>query len=67
MILKQKKKEEKIKIPPKDLFRNENIYSVFDEDNIPTHDNEGKPISKSQYKKLKKLMEKHKQNYKNET
>jgi cysteinyl-tRNA synthetase len=67
LILKQKKKEEKMKIHPKDLFRNENIYSLFDEDNIPTHDNEGKPISKSQYKKLKKLMEKHKQNYKNDT
>ena len=65
LILKKKKKEEKMKIHPKDLFRKENIYSLFDENNIPTHNNEGKPISKSQYKKLKKIMEKHKQNYKN--
>ena len=30
-------------------------YSQFDEEGVPTHDNEGKPLSDKQIKKLQKL------------
>ena len=64
ILLRKKTKEEKMKIPPRELFRGEPIiYSKFDNEDIPTHNNEGKPISKSLYKKLKKIMDRHKQNY----
>lgn len=36
-----------MKINPKDMFKGENDkYSQFDEDGIPTHDKDGKEISK---------------------
>ncbi|XP_036390678.1 cysteine--tRNA ligase, cytoplasmic-like [Megalops cyprinoides] len=69
---KQKKKEEaarkkeeqeaaklaKMKIPPCEMFRLEtDKYSRFDENGFPTHDLEGKEISKGQTKKLRKLYE----------
>ncbi|KAJ8390902.1 hypothetical protein AAFF_G00098220 [Aldrovandia affinis] len=69
---KQKKKEEaarkrkeqeaaklaKMKIPPCEMFRSEtDKYSKFDEMGFPTHDLEGKEISKGQTKKLRKLYE----------
>ncbi|XP_014651248.1 PREDICTED: cysteine--tRNA ligase, cytoplasmic isoform X1 [Ceratotherium simum simum] len=69
---KKKKKEEaarkkqeqeaaklaKMKIPPHELFLSENDkYSKFDENGLPTHDAEGKELSKAQAKKLKKLLE----------
>ncbi|KAI1903982.1 hypothetical protein AGOR_G00001000, partial [Albula goreensis] len=69
---KQKKKEEaarkkeeqeaaklaKMKIPPSEMFRSETEkYSKFDETGFPTHDIEGKEISKGQTKKLRKLYE----------
>lgn len=49
---------------PKDLFINQkHIYSVFDERGVPTHDAEGKEISKSAKKdaekKIKKAEEEH--------
>ncbi|XP_060768022.1 cysteine--tRNA ligase, cytoplasmic isoform X2 [Neoarius graeffei] len=69
---KRKKKEEaarkkqeqemaklaKMKIPPSEMFRSEtDKYSSFDESGFPTHDAEGKEISKGQTKKLRKLYE----------
>ncbi|CAB1422144.1 unnamed protein product [Pleuronectes platessa] len=69
---KKKKKEEaarkkqeqemaklaKMKIPPCDMFRLEtDKYSKFDETGFPTHDAEGKELSKGQAKKLRKLYE----------
>lgn len=69
---KRKKKEEaarkkqeqemaklaKMKVPPCELFRTEtDKYSKFDETGFPTHDVEGKELSKGQAKKLRKLFE----------
>ncbi|KAF7656585.1 hypothetical protein LDENG_00039360 [Lucifuga dentata] len=69
---KRKKKEEaarkkqeqemaklaKMKIPPCDMFLTEtDKFSKFDETGFPTHDAEGKEISKGQAKKLRKLYE----------
>uniref|UniRef100_F6UF61 Cysteine--tRNA ligase, cytoplasmic n=1 Tax=Monodelphis domestica TaxID=13616 RepID=F6UF61_MONDO len=51
-------KLEKMKIPPSKMFLSENEkYSTFDENGFPTHDAEGKELSKGQIKKLKKLVE----------
>ncbi|XP_073321025.1 cysteine--tRNA ligase, cytoplasmic isoform X1 [Pagrus major] len=69
---KKKKKEEaarkkqeqemaklaKMKVPPCEMFRTEtDKYSQFDETGFPTHDAEGKELSKGQAKKLRKLYE----------
>ncbi|KFO96748.1 Cysteine--tRNA ligase, cytoplasmic, partial [Calypte anna] len=48
----------KMKIPPHEMFKLEHDkYSMFDENGFPTHDTEGKELSKGQIKKLKKLYE----------
>lgn len=48
-------KEVRMKIDPKEYFTSQtDLYSTFDDDGIPTHDKEGKPLSKSLSKKLKK-------------
>ncbi|XP_033841246.1 cysteine--tRNA ligase, cytoplasmic isoform X1 [Periophthalmus magnuspinnatus] len=48
----------KMKIPPCEMFRSEtDKYSKFDETGFPTHDAEGKELSKGQAKKLRKLFE----------
>ncbi|KAM4845890.1 cysteine--tRNA ligase, cytoplasmic isoform 2-T2 [Thomomys bottae] len=48
----------KMKIPPSEMFLSErDKYSKFDESGLPTHDAEGKELSKGQAKKLKKLLE----------
>ncbi|XP_047219166.1 cysteine--tRNA ligase, cytoplasmic isoform X2 [Girardinichthys multiradiatus] len=48
----------KMKIPPCEMFRSEpDKYSRFDETGFPTHDAEGKELSKGQAKKLRKLYE----------
>ncbi|KAM7405645.1 hypothetical protein PAMP_000079 [Pampus punctatissimus] len=48
----------KMRIPPCEMFRTEtDKYSKFDETGFPTHDAEGKEISKGQAKKLRKLYE----------
>ncbi|KAM9317540.1 cysteine--tRNA ligase, cytoplasmic isoform 2-T2 [Pholidichthys leucotaenia] len=48
----------KMKIPPCEMFRSEtDKYSKFDETGFPTHDVEGKELSKGQAKKLRKLYE----------
>uniref|UniRef100_A0A7M4FJ77 Cysteine--tRNA ligase, cytoplasmic n=1 Tax=Crocodylus porosus TaxID=8502 RepID=A0A7M4FJ77_CROPO len=48
----------KMKIPPNEMFKLEqDKYSKFDENGFPTHDTEGKELSKGQMKKLKKLYE----------
>uniref|UniRef100_A0A8D2GG80 Cysteine--tRNA ligase, cytoplasmic n=1 Tax=Theropithecus gelada TaxID=9565 RepID=A0A8D2GG80_THEGE len=75
---KRKKKEEaarrkqeqeaaklaKMKIPPSEMFLSEtDKYSKFDE-GLPTHDAEGKELSKGQAKKVKKLFEAQEKLYK---
>lgn len=48
----------KMKIPPCEMFRTDtDKYSKFDETGFPTHDAEGKELSKGQAKKLRKLYE----------
>ncbi|XP_045039276.2 cysteine--tRNA ligase, cytoplasmic isoform X2 [Desmodus rotundus] len=48
----------KMRIPPSELFLSERgKYSRFDENGLPTHDADGKELSKGQAKKLKKLFE----------
>ncbi|KFU94342.1 Cysteine--tRNA ligase, cytoplasmic, partial [Chaetura pelagica] len=55
----------KMKIPPHEMFKSEyDKYSVFDENGFPTHDTEGKELSKGQIKKLKKLYETQEKLYK---
>uniref|UniRef100_A0A4W3IEV2 Cysteine--tRNA ligase, cytoplasmic n=1 Tax=Callorhinchus milii TaxID=7868 RepID=A0A4W3IEV2_CALMI len=48
----------RMKIPPSEMFRLEkDKYSKFDENGFPTHDIEGKELSKGQSKKLRKAYE----------
>lgn len=55
----------KMKTPPSEMFRSEtDKYSKFDENGLPTHDIEGKELSKGQTKKLKKLFEAQEKVYK---
>uniref|UniRef100_A0A4W6CHE3 Cysteine--tRNA ligase, cytoplasmic n=1 Tax=Lates calcarifer TaxID=8187 RepID=A0A4W6CHE3_LATCA len=55
---KKMAKLEKMKIPPSEMFRAEtDKYSKFDEQGFPTHDAEGKELSKGHSKKLRKLYE----------
>uniref|UniRef100_V5G3B3 Cysteine--tRNA ligase, cytoplasmic n=1 Tax=Anoplophora glabripennis TaxID=217634 RepID=V5G3B3_ANOGL len=61
----QANKEALRKIPPTELFKSEvDKYSKFDENGIPTHDIEGKEISKGQLKKLQKLYQAQEKKYK---
>lgn len=49
-------REAQSKINPKKMFKSEtDKYSKFDDEGIPTHDHEGKELSKGQLKKLQKL------------
>uniref|UniRef100_A0A803TI90 Cysteine--tRNA ligase, cytoplasmic n=1 Tax=Anolis carolinensis TaxID=28377 RepID=A0A803TI90_ANOCA len=55
----------KMKIPPGEMFKSEHDkYSKFDENGFPTHDTEGKELSKGQMKKLKKQYEAQEKLYK---
>lgn len=57
-------KEAQRKIPPSELFRLEKEkYSQFDEQGLPTHDANGKEISKGQIKKLQKLQQAQEKKY----
>jgi cysteinyl-tRNA synthetase len=70
---KQREKEEKerqkaltSRIPPDQLFKqgpHEGKFSQFDVNGLPTHDAEGKEVSKGQRKKLEKLWQDHKRLY----
>ena len=54
----------KMSIAPEEMFKSQtDLYSAFDEEGVPTHDKEGKELSKSAYKKLKKEWEKQKKLY----
>ena len=59
-----REKEEKNKVPPSEMFRNQtDLYSAFDETGFPTHDAQGEPLSKKSAKKLEKEREKQKAAY----
>ena len=52
---KKREKEERDKVPPGDMFKSQTaLYSAFDQDGIPTHDDKGDPLSGSKLKNLKK-------------
>lgn len=61
---KEKEKLEQMKVNPLDMFKSQiDKYSAFDETGLPTHDREGKEISKGQQKKLKKLQQQQELKY----
>lgn len=51
---------EKAKVPPEDLFKNDERYSAWDEQGIPSKLKDGSEVPKSQLKNLKKAWEKQK-------
>ncbi|XP_067628405.1 cysteine--tRNA ligase, cytoplasmic [Eurosta solidaginis] len=58
-------KEAQKRIKPQKMFLNEkDKYSQFDENGLPTHDADGKEISKGLLKKLKKLQQQQEARYK---
>ncbi|XP_065085551.1 cysteine--tRNA ligase, cytoplasmic [Ochlerotatus camptorhynchus] len=60
----QAAKDAQRKINPVDLFRSEtDKYSAFDERGLPTHDADGKEVSKGQQKKLQKLQQQQEKRY----
>lgn len=61
----QRAKEEQKKIPPGEMFKREtDKYSKFDDKGLPTHDHEGKELSKGLVKKLQKLQQAQEKKYK---
>uniref|UniRef100_A0A8C2ZA82 Cysteine--tRNA ligase, cytoplasmic n=1 Tax=Cyclopterus lumpus TaxID=8103 RepID=A0A8C2ZA82_CYCLU len=63
---KQMAKLAKMKLPAGEMFRSDtDKYSKFDETGFPTHDVEGKELSKGQAKKLRKLFEAQEKLHKN--
>ncbi|XP_045763449.1 cysteine--tRNA ligase, cytoplasmic [Maniola jurtina] len=60
----QRAKEEQKKIPPTEMFKRESDkYSKFDDKGLPTHDHEGKELSKGLVKKLQKLQQAQEKKY----
>lgn len=51
---KEAERLEKMKIDPKDMFRDSNVYSEWDEQGLPIKDKSGEEVSKSAKKKLLK-------------
>lgn len=47
-------------LPPSEMFKQSDAYSMFDERGIPTCDKSGKPLSASKLKKLNKQYNTHK-------
>lgn len=57
---------EKGRMDPKDMFKNgseKESFGQFDQDGIPTHDNEGKELAKKKRKNLEKEREKQVKNH----
>ncbi|XP_045492463.1 cysteine--tRNA ligase, cytoplasmic [Colias croceus] len=64
LLKAQKAKEEQKKIPPGEMFKRESDkYSKFDDKGLPTHDHEGKELSKGLVKKLQKLQQAQEKKY----
>lgn len=51
------------RIPPAELFKDASKYSKWDEKGLPTHDANGKELSKSQIKKMSKQYESQEKKY----
>lgn len=61
----QRQREDKMKIPPTEMFTSQSDkYSKFDDLGMPTHDFAGKEISKSALKKLQRLYTEQEERYK---
>ncbi len=58
-------KEEKSKVPPNTIFlaQKGELYSLFDENGVPTHDKNNEPLAKGVIKKLQKEYSKQKELY----
>lgn len=59
---KQAAKQTEVLKDPMEYFKTDE-YTKWDENGIPTHDKEGKEVTKSQIKKLTKLLEAYKKKY----
>lgn len=58
-------KEKLLRTPASELFRSQiDKFSLFDEKGLPTHDTEGKELSKGLLKKLQKQYEDHEKKFK---
>lgn len=57
---KEQELREKAKVPPEELFKNDERYSAFDEQGLPTKMKDGSDVPKSQQKALKKQWDKQK-------
>lgn len=57
---KEEERKAKASVSPLDMFRNNEQYSAWDEQGIPTKDKDGNEITKSMTKKLKKQWEQQK-------
>lgn len=51
---KEEERQAKMRVNPADMFRDENLYSAWDEQGMPTVDKAGEEVSKSMRKKLAK-------------
>lgn len=63
---KQAAKQSEVLKEPMEYFKTDE-YTKWDENGIPTHDKEGKEVTKSQIKKLTKQMEAYKKKYEKKT
>ena len=55
--------KEKAKIPPEEMFKNDERYSAWDEQGLPTKMKDGSDVPKNQVKAAKKLWDKQKKAY----
>lgn len=64
--LKSEARAEISKIPPNEYFKilYSSEFSQYDQDGFPILDSNGEPLSKSQTKRLRKLLQRHLENYK---
>ncbi|XP_037087925.1 cysteine--tRNA ligase, cytoplasmic-like isoform X1 [Pollicipes pollicipes] len=59
----EEEREAQRRVPPQQMFRADDKFSRFDEKGMPTHDKDGKEISKGQLKKLLKLYQAQQKRY----
>lgn len=57
---KEFERKEKAKVSPLEMFKNNDIYSAWDENGMPTKDKDGNDVTKSMTKKLKKQWDQQK-------
>ncbi|SMN19749.1 similar to Saccharomyces cerevisiae YNL247W Cysteinyl-tRNA synthetase [Maudiozyma saulgeensis] len=57
---KEQEKKEKAKVSPLEMFKNNDLYSAWDDNGMPTKDKDGNDVTKSMTKKLKKQWDQQK-------